>query len=668
MMLFLQLGALTLCILLACYGVGAVLLKWAGVSVREQHLALFLSLVTGLGVLVCCYAIYCTKGATSMLPVLVLLGVLLWLLRQPPPTELPAAASQTIQSGVRLLLGLGAFIFLSRYLLLFDSSSEFLRTPFQDYVFYGRLTMPLNRAGIETNSLEAVYPQFLGPHPYHYFEIWLNALLVRLTSLPAAWCMFLATASVLITVVGVGFAAIFAHFRLRRGWLVVLAVLFLTVTGTVWPFLQHISLIRNGALLASLLLPLQPKLAPVYLFMLLGTSLLLSRQYVAAAVTLAIVPLVFVPTAPVVGGGLLGLALYLWRARQISGKQAAAMVVPVVCACVYIGLFYLAQPRPFDFPGTGWVVVLQSAVPQIGEIKTLINITVGVFINFSVYFLGYGLLLVAVSLLQRQGLTILKEQRIILVWFVASLLVAAVMWALGSHFLDGFQFFSNPIVPLTPIVLAVLLGACLRKASLPAYGLSVAVLVLLLVVNSYRLLTHQHPGHVTTRYSPQFLRQMAQVLPSLGARGGYILADEEYEGPYTLSSNSYTAGTYVSNFKNDYALISLSALDPDSLTTDPRFARDSTQAAQIVRESTLFRFAKFQALRHQASSPDNLKYELVRRAGLAFICVSRRGQLPTILQPLVEKSYQDSYSGEKLYVLRGSPVRQLANPYIQPLR
>lgn len=667
MTLFLQLGFLTLAALLVSYAVGAGLLAWSRTAPREPWLALFIALVLGSSTLSCCYAVYCTRGATIMLPVLLLLGVLLRLLRQPVVVAHNAlSALPNSRSGGALLpslLLLGAFIFLTRYLLLFDFESEFLRTPFQDYVFYARLVTPLTLRGVETNSLQMLYPQFLSPYPYHYLEIWCNALLVRLTGLPSVWCMFSSVFSVMITIAGVGFAAIFAHFQVRRSWVLVLAVLFLTVTGVVWPFLQHISLVQNGALLSSLLLPLQPKLAPVYWFVLLGTALLLSRHYMAAAVALAVVPLVFVSTAPVMGAGVALLALYLWLSRQRSLAEAVAMVAPVALACGYIGLFYTLQPAAYSFPATGQGVVLQAVLPQPSEMKTLLNIALGVLLNFGIYFLGYGLLVLGVLLASGRAIAIAKQHRGLLVWFTASVLVAATTWTLAHHFLDGFQFFSNPMVPLTPVVLAVLLGAGLQQARLRMYMLSAGGLLALLLVNSYKLLNDTHAGHVTTRYSPEFLRQMKQIIPTLGARGGYILADAEYTSAYTLSADSYTAGNYVSNFKNDYALISLSALDADSLTTDPRFVRDSTQARQIVRQSTLYRFAKFQALRHLSTSLDSTKYALVRQAGLSFICASRLAQLPAVLAPLVTETYVDSCSGEKLYVLRGGRTQPLTDPY-----
>jgi hypothetical protein len=126
-----------------------------------------------------------------------------------------------------------------------------------------------------------------------------------------------------------------------------------------------------------------------------------------------------------------------------------------------------------------------------------------------------------------------------------------------------------------------------------------------------------------------------------------------------LSPDSYTTGNYISCFKNNYTFVSLSALDPDSLTLDPRFSRDSAQAEQIVRKSTIYRFAKFQALKNRDLSLDSIKYGFVIQHNIGFICISKRATLPSILQPLVLATYADTLSGERLYILRSSKKKEI---------
>lgn len=651
MFLITKLFLVTIFSIIICFVVGAKTINYLRINKNESFFSLFLSLVTGVSIIVSIYAIVCTQGSTVQLPILLLIVAMLLLLRYRTNTISRntinhATISRTGLEKLPLLLIIIIVVFSVQYLLLYDPASEYLQTPFQDYVYYSRLTLPLNHRGIETNSLEAVFPQFLTEQPYHYSEVWLNALLTRITGMPSVWIYFVTSTSVLISIICAGFMAVFAHFNIRNSWIPVLALLFLFLTGLRWTFLQHNLFIFNGALLSSLMLCLNPKFAPIYLYLLLGALLLLKRQYNAAGAALAILPLTFISTTPIIGVGMVVLTFYLVSTKKITLSGAIFMLLPVVVAAVCIVLFYILQPEPYQFPSTGRAFALRSIIPSAGEIKTLVNIAMGVIVNYAIYFFVYAALVLLIIVLRRQTKLLLTIPGEILIWFGASLVMAATMRAFGTHFLDSFQFFSNTMVPLTPIVLAVVLAAVLQGATKQIYALTVIVLTLLAVINFSAV------GAGNTRYSPSFIKQVSQIAPQLGARGSFILADEDYENAYMLSPDSYTTGNYISNFKNDYAFISLSELDPDSLTTDSRFRRDSAQAEQIVRKSTFYRFAKFQALQKRKISLDSAKYEFVTRHNIGFICLSKRAKLPATLAPLVSATYTDSLSGERLCVLR----------------
>ena len=658
-MLFAQLLLVSLGAVLGCYLVGAFLSRLLGVAPREQYFALFFTLVLGLVGLVGSYAAVRTGGRTIMLPLLGLLLLAAWQLRHRHPDEAPAAdAAAPARSGARglpLVLSLGLVVSAARWLLLYDPNSPFLRTPFQDYVFYGRLYSPLQQFGLETNVVETLYPQFLGSAPYHYMEVWLNVILVRVSGLPAVWCLYLGTYSALITIVAAGFRAALAHYSVPRRGAALLALALVLVTGVFWPFFQGHSFFENGTLVASTVLPLQPKLAPVWLLSLLGLLLLVRGRYLPATLVLAGIPLVFISTLPAVCASIGGLALYLGARQQLRWRAALGVALPGVAAAAYVGAFYFLSAKPFDFTGPGRSYSMAYLIPGLGEARTLLNVGLGTLVNFAVFFAPYAVLWAAVLGLARQ-----RSGRWawpvrfgpVLVWFGLNVLGATAMRAVGAHYLDSVQFFSNPVLPLAAVVFGLTLAAALAPLPGRATVGVAAVLLALALVNGSKLFSHTSPMHVTTRYSPSFLRQVAAALPGLGNRGGYLLGDADYESIYTMSPNSFTAGTYVSNFKSDYVLTSLTALDPDSLSTDPRYAHDSLQAAQGIRRSSIYRFARFRAQAGHKPPPDSLKYLFVKEFKLRFLCASRRATLPAPLASLVQAAYTDSLSGERFYVLR----------------
>lgn len=654
MSFFINYLSLTMGGVLVCYGLGALGHRLLGGAAHEPAFTLFFRLVLGLGYVAGGYAVWCTGGASILLPSLGLLLALGFVLRGQPARQ-AAARARADQPGwpgqpVALLLGLAGVIFTARYFLLYDPASPFLRTPFQDYVYYARLVLPLNQYGVETNVLDILDARALTVQPYHYLDLWLNALAVRLTVWPASWCLFLSIASILLTLVAVGFVAVLAHFKVRGGWAVGLALLLVGMTGVSWPGFAHYAFTANGGFLASSLLPVQPKLAPVYLFVQLGTLLLLRRQFVTAGLALAITPLVYAPTALVLGPAVLLLAAGLAVTGRLTVRSALLMTAPVLAVGLYLLVFYhgalpAAMLGSAGSQATGWF-------PTIPGPSTLVNIFVGVLLNFGLYFLPYaGLLLGLFYKRQYAG----ESLRPVLLWFGGVLLLAALVRTLSSQHLDGTQFFSNSMVPVTAVVFAALLAAALADRPRWWRPAVAVVLLALLAVNGRGLLSLTRPAHQPTRYSAAFLTQVSRLVPTLGNRGGYLLADQDYESGYTMSSDSYTAGTYIANFKNYYTLSSLSVLDIKDLGADARFARDSAQINQNRQRSAFYRFVQRQRPGLRRAALDRARYDFVVRHGLRFICASRRAVLPAGLRPLVATACTDAYSGETLYVLRAGP-------------
>lgn len=645
---FIELLTLALGSLAVSYGLGAGLLRLAGWRAEEPFYTTFLRLLTGVLTVTTAYALVRTGGVSVLLPVPLLLAVVVRATRRPAAEASSPSVLPRWGGALLLSLGMSVVVFIGQYALVYEPGAAHLQTPFQDHVYYSRLTLMLNQAGLETNSLEMVFPQFQTEQPYHYLEIWLNALLVWATCLPSVWVFFVSMATVLISISGVGLAAIYAHAGLQMVWAAVLGGLTLMVTGIVWPLLSiRYGMVANGALLTHLPIILHPKLAPVYLATVLAVLLLLRRQWLAAAAALAMLPLLVVATAPAAGTGVAGLALYLGMSRQLPWRQALRLLGPMAAAGVYLVLFYALQSAPYRFPVSGHTSLLAAVLPAAGELKTLANIAIGVLVNYGIYYLGY---VVLIGLLwwsrPAQWRATMPINWPLLAWATATLLGATLTRTLGHHFLDGFQFFSNIMVPVSAVLVAVLLGQVLRDTRIWWPSLAAGGLLGLLLINPIT------DSMKNTSFSANFLNRVGPVLQKLPNRGGYLLNDSDYQNAYMNSSDSYTAGNYVSNFKNDYLLISLSSLVPDSLDTDPRFARDSAQAALIKGRSTLFRLAKLGQLAGRPVPADSVELTLVRRAGLAFICASRRARLPAALRPLVRAQYRDERSGEVLYVLR----------------
>ena len=656
---------MTLLLLIFGYGLGEGILRAMRAGASERYFRAFLALTTGLTAVVGGYAIVVTHGLTVLLPVLALLAMALTGLRVRPTALVPDQPAADAEAGNPVAqepggsvwaTALGALavatgLFAVRVGLLYDAASPYLLTPFQDYIYYGRVSAALNQSGREIRSLEQFFPQFVHPQPYHYYELWLSALVVRLSGLPAVWCLYLVTYSVLTTVVYLGLRAVLAHFAWRGLWAVALALALLLVSGVYWPPFEHLAFAQAGRYVATSLLLLEPKLSGVYIFLLLGILLALQRQWRAVGAVFAVLPLVFFTTVPAVAGTLVALgALGWWR----FGKgHFVGLLAPFGLALAYLGVFYGLQPAAFEFPASPWGSPL-AKLPQVAGWHTMLNIFVGTLLNIGLYCGAYGglVLLVGWGRFRRTWQRWPYALVVVASVLASSVLAGAVAYTLAARFQNSYQLLGNVLPPLLPIALGAGLAALLGGSNTGVRrAVAIAGLLALAGVNYRRLATHNHSMHEVTRFSPVFLRQVQQALGTTGKRGGFVMADPEYKTAYNTHPDTFTRGTYVADFLNDYALVSLSALDVDSLSTDPRFAADTVLARENTWASSFVRFVKLNARKARPWPKDSAQYQFVKQYHIGFVCVGPGASLPGTLKPLVRQQYQDPLSGEKFYAL-----------------
>ncbi|MDJ0364565.1 hypothetical protein QMK33_05325 [Hymenobacter sp. H14-R3] len=636
--LLLTIGGLTI-----AYVTGRLLLGQSA-EATEPYFGVFLAMVTGLSLWVGTYAAVQTGGHTVMLPVPLLMGWLIWKQRGSVVKEglwLPHAL------GYAMVIAVVLYVF--RFWLFYDSESTFLATPFQDYVFYARVSLALNKTGIESTVLESVFPQFIGAQPYHYYELWLNALLVRCTGLSAMWGLCLSTYTILLTIVALGLRALVAHFGHKATWAWPLTVLLLLSGGVKWPAFLHYDFTKNGSLLAGSQVLLEPKLAAIAVFIALGVLLLVRRRYDLAGLVLACIPLVYVSTGPAIGGSTVVLGGYLWLSRRATYSQVTRLLLPMFLTIGYFGVFYVVQPASFQLREPG-LQLIDELVPKLVEARTLLNIFIGSLILYGLFF---GLLLAACVVVTTRcaWLSQRKELLPVLVWAGACAVLAAAGRTLATHFIDGFQFSGNVMGALVPTLLAVVLGAAFGGVNTWRRLAALTLLAGAAVVNCYPLLQDKFQKQTATVYSAAFLSQVQAALPDREVRGGFLFGDKDYDNTYMLSEDTYSAGTYLAGLSNRYDLMSLSIFAVDSLTTDPRYRLDSVQARQRLHSASLYRYARLMVpSRHMPT--DSLQYQFVKQYELAFICASAKATLPEILRPLVAREIMDPRSGEKVYILK----------------
>jgi hypothetical protein len=171
------------------YCIGDILLKWVlRIPFPISAKRIFTSSLTGIFVCVLCYSIIRTSGNTSSLLFLPLIGFYFLYVKRKQPIQ---------SENVRLkekkylypYLGYSVLISILLYSLFcyanLDGLYHFRPVEGDDYS-YGILAQYLNR-GYENMAFSKNFWISSSHSPYHYFEIWLNALLYKIFHLNSTW-------------------------------------------------------------------------------------------------------------------------------------------------------------------------------------------------------------------------------------------------------------------------------------------------------------------------------------------------------------------------------------------------------------------------------------------------------------------------------------------------
>lgn len=667
MKLFLQYWSLSVGALLTIWLLGRVLFaRWLDARHLAAPLRSFMALMVGLVAMVVPYAAWYTGGVTVLLPLLVLVPVAVWLVARPSlADDRPAGALPGLEAGpaawpgwlheLLLLVGGATLILGARFQLLYDATSAYLRLPYEDFIFYSRAAAALPR-GVETCLLEFNYPQFVTENPYHYLELWLTTLFAHVSGLPTVFTLYLVTYSLLLVLVWLGGQALLAVLGVRQWyWQVGVATVLLVTTGVYWPFFNRLGQLYNLSPALSNLLPIGPKLLPVYLLLQLGAIALVRRRYLAVGLALAGLPIVFITTGPGVLSGTAVMAFVAWW-RLRSPRQAATLFVPAVLVTGFVGLFYVLQPAAARVSNE--LGSVRDALPKTSEVVLLVKVLIGNALTVGVYFLPFIVLVVVLggwgwwagrAKWQRPADWVL----IGLSGVATAVLTCLGVWVVSIHYLDSFQFFSNLATPLLVLSIFMVVGQRMAGLAGPRRALLLAGLAALAVVNLATLNSRVYPMHITSHYAPQFLSQVGPRVRQLAHYGGgFWIDDSHYRNVFDLMDGSHIAGAYTTYFVDTLPLPSLSALVVDSLGTDPRFKEQQSTAKSKIMSTTLFRFHE---LEDKVAPADSVPLDFARRKGLRLLCEGPGSQLPPFWNRYIQQRYTDPVSGESLCVLRPWP-------------
>jgi hypothetical protein len=519
--------------------------------------------------------------------------------------------------------------------------------PFWDSTFYTRVISALVTTGRESAwgiDMELSGGAYEGITLYHYYELWLNALLIEISQTPSLVLLMAVNVPLFHCFVLIGILAWLEKSYQIKWWLVIICFGLLFVNGVFLEWYKlHPFLALSEDIRSDLLDFIGKKTGPYYLYA-IGFILLLQRKYYQDAtvfmLSIAIVTTVALPT--IAGGIMLG-SLILWLLGKLHMKEWIWHTGMAIAALATVSIFFLLLGlRGVEAGGPS--ELLANVIPSNRQIlQTKFNLFIGLFILVGILYWSW---LIILALLGFKYRCIALHDYVIT---GAIVVTGAVNWALLSPNIDAFQFFIHPTFSLLNLFLILQFTALLIRphVSLLRYGLAIIALFLLIGINFNRHYdTQKHYFTYDRPYDSEFLKRLTSsaVKSRINGWGVSILHANEYVK--TFQSHlpiMVQMGEYLPLLHPTAQVFSISTFDVPEV---PRLRHYDLKLMAFTQ------FVNRQQAEGTFQSIPQSQADFIRKHRMGYLIVSKSALVPPTIQPMITDSIVDSKSGERFYFLK----------------
>ncbi|MDW8303158.1 MAG: hypothetical protein RML38_11910, partial [Bacteroidia bacterium] len=404
--------------------------------------------------------------------------------------------------------------------------------PFWDSVYYTRVVSSLVTTGHETGwgiDITLSNSAYQGITLYHYYELWLNGLLVEAYGMPSLGLLMAVNVPLFHCLVLIGILAWIEQIYPIKWWISVLCFGLLFVNGVFleWYRLHPFTALSEDVR-SDLLDFIGKKTGPYYLYAIAFFLFLQRKHYQDVTVFMLSIAIVTTVALPTVAGGIMLASLVLWLIKKISFKKWAwhtsMALIALASIVIFFFLFGMSGVKSSSSPSE----LLANSIPSNWQIlRTKINLFIGLFVHIGILYWPWLLILAILGFSYRNF-------SIITYAMVGSIIVAgAVNWTLLSPSIEAFQFFTHPTFSLLNLFLVLQLAVLLIKpyTNFRRYIVALIILIFFISINFIRhFATQKHYFSYDRVYSFDFLARLAspEIKSKIQGWGVSILHPKEY--------------------------------------------------------------------------------------------------------------------------------------------
>lgn len=498
-----------------------------------------------------------------------------------------------------------------------------------DIVYYSKISAYLRDKGIETSTVN--YFEDKGPVPYHYFELWLNALVSSVTGILSLKSFKLITIPFLQTLLFCGVVDLVKK-RIYTLYAYLIGIFIIFLSGTSPFFLKEISFFQNASTFH--LSFMTPKLLAVAAFSLPALILWDNKERVKSLCFFLILPLISIATAPAIlitASGILAWEIII-RKKFIDYR---APVVLVVGVALFLAIFYIF----FGDPGTksAGSYFLSSVY-----FKRIFTVMAGGGILMGAMFWVFFIVLVVYFRKVKTTIRKSPENYGVFILFTGATLLS---WAIFHHVINSVQLFSIPFLAFFLIIVTVLLTDIITDT--PGRWKFVPVTVLLLLIffktSAYYhggiSLKKRHMNHV----SPEFIKEISANLGDMPLKGVFFTDTGSLQDVYQKHLTIYWPTDIFIPLFNDRVWMTSASIHHISVSPDPILMN--------IEQNLISSSLVLQLMEREKISESEAVKKLIKDHSVSFLVTGKSAKIPDELRSMVDKEFTDPVSGLKLYLL-----------------
>ncbi|MBC7411923.1 MAG: hypothetical protein H7331_05650 [Bacteroidia bacterium] len=490
-----------------------------------------------------------------------------------------------------------------------------------DYYYYARLSYKILATGCENTLIHVTN----GVAPYHYFELWLNAGISSVLGNNYYLNLMVVTFSLLTLLVWLGLCAIVEILLPHKA---IKAILFsflgLFITGvfikyyTYFPYLDTLPVFDFN-------IWAQPKTLIIYVVLIASIIHFIKYKYTTGILLFALLPLVYITTAPSV---LSGLVIYMLVDKYVyKEKLNTTILYSVTYVVISVILFYIIFAERTN-------AATLNVVELFGSIKTKINIVVVTLFQMFIYYAPLLLVLIVDFNWLKKIITGHKFVLLVPIVFVAALL----SWALFPASPDNIQLFTNIAPPFINIFIFIILIYCFNetKKMKIAYTLLLIVFMSALAKDKY-ILNVDFNNSSTTLINR--IKNKNHTSVSLQSRN-------DFKTIFNKNTNVYFAGNYLTNsYSNAYSI----NLSVHEIPINSNGIHAKTEI-KLVENTPFYSYVANQKKNSTFKTIQRSQLDFITQNNVEYIICDKNYLLPTHIQAIINDSIM--YNNDKFLFIK----------------